>query len=91
MIQKFIIAFKPPQQRLLFDTYFRFADQGIEAVGVDVIYMALEQFFTDHSMEWEEAGVPAMGSDAKLLTVSGMLIQPFLPGKKRTPVELFLS
>ena len=32
--------------------------------------MALEQFFTDHNMEWEEANMPALGPNGKLLSVS---------------------
>ncbi|GFS16719.1 thiopurine S-methyltransferase, partial [Elysia marginata] len=45
-----------------------FADQGIETVGLDAIRIPLEQFFTEHNMEWEESDAPTLGPDAKLFS-----------------------
>ncbi|RUS75322.1 hypothetical protein EGW08_016911 [Elysia chlorotica] len=45
-----------------------FADKGIETVGLDVIRLPLEKFFTEHGMDWEEEDAPALGAQSKLFS-----------------------
>ncbi|GFR57451.1 thiopurine S-methyltransferase [Elysia marginata] len=44
------------------------ADQGIETAGLDVAKTALEQFFTDSGLAWDEAPVPLLGATGQLLS-----------------------
>ncbi|GFN97348.1 thiopurine s-methyltransferase [Plakobranchus ocellatus] len=44
------------------------ADQGVQTVGLDGVHKALEQFYTEHGLDWEETNVPALGGAGKLLS-----------------------
>ncbi|GFN97345.1 thiopurine s-methyltransferase [Plakobranchus ocellatus] len=51
-----------------------FADQGIQTVGVEGIQEAIQQFYTEQGLEWEEKTVPALGATGKLFSSkNGML------------------
>ncbi|GFN97346.1 thiopurine s-methyltransferase [Plakobranchus ocellatus] len=44
------------------------ADQGIQTVGVEGIQSAIEQFYTEQGLEWEEKTVPALDATGKLFS-----------------------